>query len=149
MCLDNSDCNERSGQRSGLKQITPAGFTLIEIMVALAILAIVVTIAYPSYAAHVLKSRRCDAVASLLERAQLLERCFTHFNAYNADGCPNPEGISANGYYAVTVDRTASTYTLTATPNAGQSSDPCGAFTLDHLGNRTPTPGSNRCWGAS
>ena len=125
------------------------GFTLIETMIVLAILAIIVALAYPSYVDQVRKSRRADAVSFLMERAQLLERCFTHFNAYNADGCPDPNGASANGYYTVTAVRTSATYTLTATPNGDQASDACGAFTLDYLGNKTPTPNSNRCWGAS
>lgn len=125
------------------------GFTLIETMIVVAILAILVAVAYPSYADQIRKSRRSEAVSFLMDRAQLLERCFTHFNAYNADGCPDPAGTTTNGYYAVTVVRTASTYTLTATPNGDQSFDDCGVFTLDYLGNKTPIADSDRCWGSS
>lgn len=125
------------------------GFTLIETMIVVAILAIIVALAYPSYVNQVRKARRAEAVSFLMDRAQLLERCFTHFNAYNAEGCPDPTGASINGYYAVTVVRTSSSYTLTATPNGDQSFDNCGAFTLDYLGNKTPTSNSDRCWGTS
>ena len=132
-----------------LKASASPAFTLIETMIVVAILAIIVALAYPSYADQIRKSRRADAVSFLMSRAQLLERCFTHFNAYNTDTCPDPAGATPNGYYAVTVVRTSSTYTLIATPNGDQSFDNCGAFTLDYLGNKTPTPNSDRCWGAS
>lgn len=118
-------------------------------MVVLAILAIVVALAYPSYVEQVRKTRRADAEASLLAAAQILERCFTRLNAYNADGCPDPAGASDDGYYQITVARDATTYTLTAAPQGDQVNDPCGTFTLDYLGNKTPVPDSKRCWGVS
>ncbi len=125
------------------------GFTLIELMFVVTILAIVVALAYPAYIEQVRKARRADAESGLLDAAQLLERCFTRLNAYNAAGCPNPEGNSPDGYYAITVNRTATTYTLTATPQGDQAKDACGDYSLDHLGNKTPLPDGNRCWGTS
>jgi len=134
---------------SGLSPPASPGFTLIETMMVLAILSIIIAFAYPNYIDQLRKSRRADAVSSLMNSAQLLERCFTHFNSYSADGCPDPTGASADGYYDITIVRTATTYTLTATPNGDQVSDPCGALTLDYLGNKTPTADSDRCWGSS
>ena len=125
------------------------GFTLIEIMIVLAILAIILAIAYPAYTEQVRKARRADAVSSLTQQAQLLERCFTRFSAYNNAGCIDPEGASVDGFYAITVVRTATSFTLTATPNGSQSADRCGTYTLDYLGNKTPAPGGARCWGSS
>ncbi len=131
-------------------QLKPAlGFTLIEIMTVLAILAIILALAYPAYVDSVRKSRRADATSSLMARAQGLERCFTRFNAYNHASCPNPEGASDEGFYTVAVARTATTYTLTAAPAGDQVNDACGTFSVDYLGNKTPIPGSNRCWGSN
>ena len=124
------------------------GFSLVEIVIVVAILAIVVSLALPSYISHVRKARRADATSTLLNSAQQLERCFTRFNAYNDAACSSPVGASADGFYAITAVIDASTYTLTATPLGAQGSDPCGIFTLDHLGNKTPVPGVNRCWGS-
>jgi len=149
MPISDFQFNQRSVKFRFLNTSATPGFTLIETMIVVAILAILVAIAYPGYADQIRKSRRADAVSFLMDRAQLLERCFTHFNAYNADGCPDPAGTTINGYYAVTVVRTASTYTLTATPNGDQSFDDCGVFTLDYLGNKTPIADSDRCWGSS
>ncbi|WP_318190944.1 type IV pilin protein [Marinihelvus fidelis] len=124
------------------------GFTLIELMIVLAVVAILVALALPSYRDQVRKSRRADAESALLSAAQVLERCFTRLNTYST-GCPDPSGLSENGYYNVTVSRTATTYTLTATAQGDQASDACGNYTLDHLGNKTPVADSKRCWGAS
>ncbi len=55
-------------------------FTSIETMIVVAILAIIIALAYPSYVDQLRKTRRAEAVSSLMDRAQLLERCFTHFN---------------------------------------------------------------------
>ena len=59
------------------------GFTLIEMMIVVAILGILAAIAYPSYVRHVQRSHRADAEAALMENAQFLERRFTACNAYN------------------------------------------------------------------
>lgn len=129
------------------------GFTLIEAMIVVGILAIVVALAYPTYIDQVRKARRADAESSLLAAAQLLERCFTRLNTYAvAAGCPDPTGASQDGYYQITLDEDtsgATTYTLVATPQGDQASDPCGIYSLDHLGNKMPAPDSNRCWGSS
>jgi type IV pilus assembly protein PilE len=118
-------------------------------MTVLAILAIVIALAYPAYVEQVRKARRADAASTLMDRAQSLERCFTRFNSYTNGGCPNPVGVTADGFYTITVNRTATTYTLTATPVGDQANDRCGTYTVDYLGNKTPVPGSNRCWGSS
>lgn len=128
---------------------TSRGFTLIEMMIVLAILAVIVALAYPAYTEQVRKARRADAVNTLMSSAQYLERCFTRFNAYNDASCASPAGDSIDDYYAITVARTATTFTLTATPKGDQANDPCGTLTLDYLGNKTPAPGSNRCWAQS
>jgi type IV pilus assembly protein PilE len=128
-----------------------SGFTLIELMITITIVALLTAIAYPSYLEQVRKSRRADATSSLMDGSQLLERCFTRLNAYNDGACPDPTGASSDGYYTISFDTdepTVTTYTLVATPTGDQANDNCGTFTLDHLGNKTPTPDGNRCWGS-
>ena len=123
------------------------GWTLIELMMVISIVAILTAIAYPAYTEQVRKSKRADAVSSLMAGAQVLERCFTRLNTYTT-GCPDPAGDSADGHYAITVARTATTYTLTATPQGDQTNDSCGTFTLDHLGNKSADEDGVRCWGS-
>lgn len=123
------------------------GFTLIELMIVIVIVAVLAAIAYPAYTNQVQKARRADATTALLGAAQQLERCFTRFNAYNAAGCPD-SFATENGFYAISIiARDATSFTLSAAPQGAQSADPCGTFTLDHRGNRTPLPDANRCWG--
>lgn len=62
----------------------PRGFTLIELMVVLAILLVLAALAYPTYSRHVVKARRAEARAALLETMQKQERHFTRHNSYVA-----------------------------------------------------------------
>ncbi|MDT8410199.1 MAG: type IV pilin protein [Wenzhouxiangellaceae bacterium] len=129
------------------------GFTLIELMIAVAILAIVMGIAIPSYSQWVLKSGRAEAKGALMQTAQALERCFTRFSAYDNAACGVSDGQkinSENGKYEVTVNvGSATTFSLTAAPNGGQAKDTeCGSFTLTQTGART-IGGSgtvDKCW---
>lgn len=123
------------------------GFTLIELMIVVAIVGILASIAYPSYQEQVRKSRRTDATISLLNAAQALERCYTMQNTFV--GCTVPES-SDDGHYTIAATLAATTYTLTATPTEGdpQASDTrCTTFTLTHTGVRKAegTLG-DECW---
>lgn len=124
------------------------GFTLIELMIVIAVLGILASIALPAYNKQVEKTRRSDAIASLLGTAQRLERCFTRNNSYSAAGCPSGTFDSEEEFYAVRVAATATTYTLTATAQGAQSGDSCSPFTLDELGNRNAASTTDRCWGS-
>ena len=137
------------------------GFTLIELMIVIAVVAILAALALPSYQESVRKSRRADAKASLLDTAQILERCFTEFNAYNNPACQAVNAgppvtvnwLSNDGYYTIVSNPGAETltgiaYTLTATPNplGGQDQDArCATFTLTHTGVKTATNTAD-CW---
>lgn len=124
-----------------------AGFSLIELVVAVAIVAILAAVAYPSYLDQVRKSRRSDAQAALMRTAQVLERCYTEYNAYNNPNCAavNADGTglkdaytqTEGGYYtleATTLSDTA--FTLLATPQGDQKKDKCGQLTYDHVGRK-------------
>lgn len=121
------------------------GFTLIELMVTIAILAIIMAVAVPAYQNQVEKARRADAVSSLMETAQQLERCFTRTNSYA--GCISFPEPSQDGFYTIDATTTSTSYDLTATATGGHS-DSCSPFELDHLGNKTDAGGSSdKCWG--
>lgn len=127
------------------------GFTLIEVMIVVVIVAILAAIAIPSYSAYVIETRRSDAKAALLEVSQRLERCYSQFNSFNhADCSVSLPQASPEGYYAVTGKLTAGTYALTAKPASGspQADDAdCTSLTINHLNQRGAT-GANTadCW---
>lgn len=134
------------------KRKSESGFTLIEVMIVVAIIGILAAIAYPSYQESVRKSNRADAKATLNDYAQRLQRCFTAYSAYNSGNCTLAGQIdgatleSPEGFYDVgATTLTATTYTLQATPKGSQATDSCGNLTLDHTGTRNAT-GSGDCW---
>jgi type IV pilus assembly protein PilE len=132
------------------------GFTLVEMMIVVAIIGILAGIAYPSYMTSVRNSNRADAKVELADVAQRLQRCFTANGSYIAAGCAvytqlttAPNIVSrGRGFYRITVSNaTATTYTLTATAIlAPQTNDPgCTVMTLSHLGVQTPAAPA-KCW---
>lgn len=130
------------------------GFSLMELMVAVAIVGIIAAIAIPSYNGYVLQSRRTDAVAFLLEAAGEQVRFFSENNAYATTmtmlGYGNNAEPSENGHYTISVTSTASNvFTLTATPAGDQARDlECANFTIDSIGTKNVSGTATRadCW---
>ncbi len=123
------------------------GFSLIELMIVLAVVAILAAIAYPSYQDQMNKSRRTDGQAFLLEMATLMEHYYTENNSYAGATVTNigGGGTSREGYYAVTITNlSGSTWTLNAAPIGAQATDTCGTLTLTHTNIKGPTP--DTCW---
>src|SRR5688572_16422624 len=130
----------------------PRGFTMIELMIVIAVLSILVLIAYPAYDSFVTRTRRSEAKRELLALATAQERYFTNCNAYAAalDGSQaNCTGLgtgaatrtSENDHYLISLAGGGTTYTLTATARGAQAEDAiCGNFTL------TDTGAIEDCW---
>ena len=143
--LLHSDCNQRGNSAVRLKNLRNRGFTLIELMIVIVVVGILATIAYPSYQNYVLRAGRADAVSSLLNQAQLLDRCFTQNNTYAT--CPPIPNTSAEGRYTLEEVVEPRTYMLSAIPTGRQAGDStrCNLFTLDHRGRKTSAPNVD-CW---
>jgi type IV pilus assembly protein PilE len=137
-----------------------AGFSLIELMVAVAIVGILATVAYPSYQNHVQRTRRADAQGALMGLAGALERHFTVNNTYlgaaaggGNTGAPAiyPTEAPLDGntkYYDLRIDDdpapTVSSYTILAIPKGAQAGDACGTLSLTHTGVRGADQAD--CW---
>jgi type IV pilus assembly protein PilE len=140
-----------------------AGFTLIELMITVAIVAILAAIAYPSYMGQVRKGKRAEAKAKLLQAVQRQERFYTDNSAYSADLAPlfgmaggtavySGDANDAGSPYRITVTPAAggiaTGFTLTATQNGGFADPSCGNLTLTNTGVKgiTGTSTVRNCW---
>jgi type IV pilus assembly protein PilE len=138
-------------------RLAAAGFSLIELMIVLTILAILVRIGYPAYMNSVIQGNRSDAKEALTTASQILERCYSQYYTYTPTSsqgtCPAISPTSQSKYYSISVTSLQSnSYTITATPIAGtiQSRDKqCTSFTITNTG-ATSAQGtasnSNYCW---
>jgi type IV pilus assembly protein PilE len=148
------------------------GFTLIELMIAVTVMAILVAIAVPTYNNYIIKSRRSDAKASLVTIAQLQETYFADNNKYadgmgieafsklraEREGFPLVNGsyYSKEGYYKLDFKKITPTYfQARATPvdnqkTGEQSIGQCFAFLIDSRGEKTiefaPSENTQTCW---
>ena len=121
------------------------GFTLIELMIVIAIIGILAGIAYPQYSQYVQKSRRADGQLALLEEVQALERCKS--TRYTYANCTLTQASSPENYYTITLTSTANTFAITATGQHQQANDTdCKVMTINQLGERTPDPDTTKCW---
>ncbi len=133
------------------------GFTLIEVMIVVAIVAVLAAIALPSYSEYVRRGYRAEARAALLQASQWMERAATATGTYPLTAAfPTTLTTINSGRYTIALvsppggAASGTAYTLTATPAGGQVGDKCGNYTLTHTGVRGAASGvlplMNECW---
>lgn len=137
-----------------IKNRSANGFTLIELVIVVAIVGILAAVAIPNYSDSVVKSRRKAAATCLIEHAQFMERYYTTNLNYTgavlpALGCAND--LNASYTFALNGAATAITYSLSATAIGGQAARDtlCGNLGLDQTGAKTESGSASdasECW---
>lgn len=128
-----------------------SAFTLLEMLVALAVVAVLVALAVASYGNHVVRAQRAEAVRMLLSAAACQERLRSSTGGYDATQCVDGTAGSA---YDLRIEPTAEPltagYTLIAEPRSNHPADRCGALTIDQSGQRSiegEESLTSACWG--
>ena len=128
-----------NGSRHPFSRRLAQGFTLIELMIVVAVVGILSAIAYPSYTEYVRRGHRADARAGLLQVQQWLERAATATGTYPTS-LPSALTWTADNTkrynIAFQAGNTTAAYVLTATPKGAQTGDKCGTYTLSNTGVR-------------
>jgi len=132
------------------KKITIAGFSLLELVIVVAVIATLLTIAIPSYRQYVQRGHRADAIRTILTASDCQSRVRVSTGFFDTSRClKDPHSARYEFRIQPVNDPSANSYTITALP-LDTADDPCGALSLDHAGTRgiSGLKGSvSRCWG--
>jgi len=130
------------------------GFTLLELMIVVVIIAILAAIAIPTYSRYAIRAHRVDGQELLLRIANAQERFYAtnnHYGALTELNYTDP-ALSDKGYYSVSMNpaaaSTTQTFTATAAPVGGQTKDDCQSLTINNAGVKasTGTTTNGSCW---
>jgi len=126
------------------------GFSLIELVIVVAIIAILSSIAMGYFGGNVIAANRTEGRSALQAAAATLEKCRSLYGSYNHANCSYADFVSETGLYSISGAIAASSFTLTATPVAGasQSADSdCTTLTLANTGIKGATGAdTSQCW---
>lgn len=131
------------------------GFTLIELMITVVIVAILAAIAYPSYTRYIARGHRAEAKAKILQLAQQLEQTYSNTGSYAGVMCSTSSACNVpdtgTSYFSVSQNASGSAYTITATATnsftTAYPSDTCTTLTLSNTGAKGASSGSvDECW---
>ncbi len=142
-----------------------SGFTLIEVMITVGVLAILATIAFPAYQSQKRKGNRADIISALGRISIEMNRCYSDNGGYTCctDAVILPKVLNAPpvtdlGHYTITITpnspgvgligcKVAQGFSITATAIGDQANDAnCPSFTIDSSGNQTSGAGNASCW---
>lgn len=155
MCFVGGSCRPLRGGQRGV-----SGFTLIELMIAVLVIAVLMGIAYPSYQNHVIKTRRAAASACMLEAAQFMERFYTTNLRYSTDIAGNAVALPATQcasdiaiHYTIRLaaGTGATAYSIEGVPRGQQASKDtkCGTLSINQAGTKSVSntgTSVGECW---